>query len=529
MKELPYPVRYSAKELGNVLPRIAPQIILTSLEKALFLSRNCRDLRVRFLNLSKFPLFAAALLLLCFQPGVIQAEDEQGTATAEETESEPAQETPGFIPGETPAPAPNPAATTTAAATPADQSAEGGLFGIGKFSRLPFHLLVSARGGYDDNVTTSGALGNASAFIGPSGEINYKFGDPRTTVNLKFNAGIVYYLDRSLGPTPTPPPFATPAPTPSLQDYDSNISLGLTLLHKASARLTLGAVAYLAYQTEPDFSANVGTNRRSGNYLHTTDKIHADYQWKPRFSTSTSYDLFLVRYDESAFSAFLDRSEHILGNQFLFLLWPQTTLVAEVRLQIVTYDQGSSTFSRSDSTTELLLGGVQHKFSPRFGISLRGGVELRSFESGGERTEPYFESSLNYALGERTTLGWTNRYSLEEPGVVGSRSLSTYRTGLQARHGFTSRISGTIGAYYVHDDYAEGPRPPPIVTPFGTFRPPAAPAFTEDTLDITLQVRFEINRTFSADVGYSHTEVTSDQALRDYSRNRFYGGINFSF
>lgn len=485
------------------------------------LSENNPDLRVRFLNLSKFPLFAATLLLLCFQPGVIQAEDEQGTATAEETESEPAQEAPNFIPGETPAPTSSRASTTAAAAPHTGESAEEGLFGIGKFSRLPFHLSVSARGGYDDNVITSSHSGNASAFTNSNAELSYKAGDARTSLNLTANAGIVYYVDRSLGPTPTPPPFATPAPT--LRDYDVNLSLGLTLSHKANARLTLGGVVYVTYQTEPDFSLNVGTNRRSGNYFYTSDKINADFQWKPRFSTSTTYRLFLVRYDESSFSAFLDRSEHIFGNQFLFLVWPQTTLVADLRLQIVSYDQTSPNLSRSDSTTELLLGGIEHKFSPRFTISLRGGAEFRSYDRGGDRTEPYFESTLNYAIGQRTMVSWTSRYALEEPAVAGSQTLSTFRTGLQAKHNFTARIIGTIDAYYVHDDYAQGPAST-------TFPPaPGAPAFTEDTLDIALTVRFQINRTFAVEAGYGHTEVSSDLALRDYSRNRYFGGFNFSF
>jgi hypothetical protein len=462
--------------------------------------------RVRFLKLSKVGLFAGALSLsLCFQPAVMRAEDEQGTTTPDETASEPARETPNFIPNQSQPAAASPTPVPTSSENQPPPSKD---LGTGKFAQSPFNLSASVHGGYDDNVITTTTQGKPSMFVNPSAELDYKFGDARTAFNLRTGGGISYYFDR-----------------PGDQPYDVNAFLGLSAVHKASQRLTLNGVAYLTYQTEPDFSANVGTNRRSGNYFYSADKFLATYDWLPRFSTATSYDLVVVKYADSAIGQFEDRAEHTFENQFQFLLRPTTTLVADYRFEIVNYDNSPPGQPSVDSTTHFLLGGIDHKFDPKFTVSLRGGEQLRSFESGSDRAEPYFQGSLNYAAGHRTTVSLTSSYSLEEPGVAGTQSRTTFRTGLQTKYGFTQRVSGTVGFYFVHDDYAQGP-PTEI---FPGFFIPGAPAFTEDTLDVTLGLRFDINRNFAVDVGYGHTQVSSEEAGRDYSRNRYFGGLNFTF
>ena len=327
----------------------------------------------------------------------------------------------------------------------------------------------------------------------------------RTQADLTAGAGFDYYFDE-----------------PGDQPYDVNAFLGLLIQHQASPRLTFDANAHLSYQTEPDFNVNV-PNRRSGNYFFTSDELKATYLWLPRFATATSYSLFFINYDDDMVGRFVDRAENTFGNEFRFLYKPTTTLLAEFRYQIVSYTQ--TTQSSSDSTTEFLLAGVEHAFNPRLNISLRGGAQFRSFDSGEDRTEPYFESALAYTAGRRTTISWTAQYSLEEPGISGNPSRTTFRTGLQANYSFTSRISSTLGFFYVHDDYQHGP--PFIIPPF-IF--PGAPAFSEDSVDANLTFHYQFNRDLGALAGYGHTEVSSDEAFRrEYSRNRVFGGLTFAF
>ncbi len=372
--------------------------------------------------------------------------------------------------------------------------------GTGNFARSPFHVSVSVREGYDDNVYTTKLNKVGSFFTNGSVVLDYNFGSPRTRFDLEAVAGATYYYYRPFG-----------------QQYDINTSLTLGLEHHATPRLTLTASSYLTYQTEPDFNRTFGfgVNRRSGNFFYTADKFGVAYQWAPRFSTVTSYTLGVINYDDSAIGSFEDRFEHTFGNEFRFLVQPTTTLVGEYRYQIVDFVDANR-----DSTTHFVLGGVDHTFNPRFNVSLRGGVEFREFDNSNfnERTSPYAEATLRYAVGKRTSVSWVNRYGLEEPDVPGTPSRNTFRTGLVASYGITPRITASGSFFYEHDSN-DG-----VVTP--TF---VVDGFDENTIDIGIGLRYEINRVFSVIAGYTHTQVFSDIFLREYSRNRYYLGLTATF
>src|SRR5207302_1939599 len=126
-------------------------------------------------------------------------------------------------------------------------------------------------------------------------------------------------------------------------------------------------------------------------------------------------------------------------NEFRFLLWPTTTLVAEYRIQFTTYQS-----SNADAVSHFILAGFDHSFSPEFNASFRGGFQIRSLDftqmipasiqivngfltfvpaqtihTSADSTSPYFEATLNYAVGKKTSLSWTNRYGIEEPDIPG--------------------------------------------------------------------------------------------------------------
>lgn len=365
----------------------------------------------------------------------------------------------------------------------------------GNFSRVPFRVSVAVRGGYDDNVYTTRFNVIDSAFTNVAVELRYDFGNPRTKITLTSGAGFTYYFDR-----------------PG-RDYDVNAYVSLNVTHRATPRLTLGASVYATYESEPNFALGVGLTRRSGNYFYTVDKFSVGYMWTPRFSTMTSYTLGVLQYENSDIGAIQDRFEHTFGQEFRFLLLPTTNIVAEYRFGIVDYDE-----LPRDSHTHFVLAGFDHSFSPRLNASFRGGAEFRSYEDGRDVTAPYFEGTVNYALGKRTSVSWTSRYAIEEPDVPQTPSRTTFRTGLRVNYGVTARLSASLAAYYEHDWNDEYEDPQTII-----------PAFEEDAFDVALGLRYAITRDLAAEIGYTHTEVFSDILLREYSRNRYYGGLYFTF
>jgi hypothetical protein len=187
--------------------------------------------------------------------------------------------------------------------------------------------------------------------------------------------------------------------------------------------------------------------------------------------------------------------------------------VAEYRFELVTYEDANR-----DSQTHYLLAGFDHTFDPRLTASLRGGAQFRDYDAGGSKTGPYFEGTINYAVGKTTSVSWTTRYGIEEPDVALSQERNAFRTGLSAKHDFTPKISATLGVYYEHDDYQSFTQPG-----FST------PGFTEQDADIALSVRYSFTRYFALEAGYNYTDVWSDVAAREYTRNRFWGGVSVTF
>ena len=368
--------------------------------------------------------------------------------------------------------------------------------GVGVFSPTPVQIYATLSGGYDDNVSNTSANKQSSAYTNGNVTLDYTFGDPRLQLVLNAGAGGTYYYSHL-----------------SSQDYDIDLKGAFAITYKASPRLTLGSSVLVQYQTEPSFQNAGGVNFRNGNYLYTTDKLFLEYAWSSRFSTGTSYTFEAYNYDKNSIGTFSNRVSNMFGNEFRLQLVPTTSLVAEYRFGIVSYEN-----SLLNSSTHYALGGIDHIFNPRLNATLRGGAEFRSYEHDGDRSTPYFEGNVNYALGRRTSSSWITRYGIEEPDLLGSQSRTTFRTGLQTKFNLTSRTSAAVDLFYVHDDYHS------LTSGLIT-----TPAFSEDTFDGGLTLRYGITGLIGVQAGYHYTNVSSDTAFREYSRNRVFAGVNVTF
>jgi Putative beta-barrel porin 2 len=378
--------------------------------------------------------------------------------------------------------------------------------GTGNFWKFPFHVSFSLSTGYDDNVTTSSFQKQGSPFTNANVAISYEFGSPRTKMSLGVGIGGTYYWDK--------------IQSQGTNNYDLNDFLKLSLTHKASPRLTFSTEDYVSYQTQPDFSIAQGVNRRTSNYFYTGDTATVTYLWTPRFSTANSYTLTVLHYDNYSTGFFQDRWENGFGNEFRFLVKPTTSLVAEYRFRLITYEY----IDNRDSMNHYVLGGFDHTFNPRLNVSFRGGVQLVEYDNSGSvitnsnQTSPYFQGTLSYNVAKETAVSWTNSYSIEPSDTLANPSRESFRTGLTANHNITARITGTLGAYYENDNYQSANVPGPFSS-----------AFTEDSLDLSLSLRFSVTRSLGIQAGYNYTQIWSDQAFRDYTRNRYWGGLNFAF
>jgi hypothetical protein len=197
----------------------------------------------------------------------------------------------------------------------------------------------------------------------------------------------------------------------------------------------------------------------------------------------------------------------------------RTNLFGEYRYKVIEYDSVPN-----GSTTQFVLAGIDHKLTEYLTINVRGGETFRSFEEGGNRTDPYFEGSFNYTKIGRSTVKWVTSYGVEEPSSTegGSTSVDvTLRTGLVAAYNLTARITTTAAVYYNHAKNES-------VT-----STQSVPETSQNSLDLSLGLHYEINQRFALHIDYNRTSVTSAGSMQpstsDYSRNRYFAGVNFTY
>ncbi len=352
----------------------------------------------------------------------------------------------------------------------------------------PFRGAVTLRGGYDDNVGASSINRQESYFSSIYGELNADLGTPRTRFTIGISGGATYYE--------------------SDESWDYLATLKMELTHRATSRLTLSARIYATYQVEPDFSLLLGNERRNGQYFFGNSQFSAKYQWSPRFSTVTSYSLVGVFYDDKFASDVSDRFEHYFSQEFRYLVRPTTTLVAEYRFAVYDYIENNI----NDGTSNYFLVGVDQAFSPRLNASVRGGVEFRDNDAQGSQTSPYGEATLTYAYGRFSNISWINRYGFEQSTSATGTERRTFRSGLRIKHGFTAKLSAFLAGFY-HNNYYEAPN-------FD---------YSENLIDVTTGLQFDVTRNFSLNAGYSYTHLDSELAFQSYDRNRVNVGATFSF
>lgn len=372
----------------------------------------------------------------------------------------------------------------------------------------PLHITVTADAGYDDNpdLTTNGG---GSEFTGGHATLSYDRLTEQTQLHLFAGGGFTHYLNATN--TSNNPTNA------SNDDVSTNFALSLT--HIFSTRLSFDANVSAAYQTEPNFKTNVGPQNVRSNHFNTTDIFSLAYHWVPRFTTITSYTFTRVKYDDASIGMFQDRVENTFGEVFQFSRSTRTNLNLDYRFEIVSYDTAPNS-----SVTHYVLAGFEHHLTEHLILNIRGGETFRSIDTGTDTIDPYFEGSLTYT-GSRSSLIWTASYGVEDPSVDGAASSITLRTGLAYSYNLSARVRATAAVYYNQADNQ------------GMISPATGSIGTQDSLDLSLGLRYTINQHFAVHLDYSHSSVTSPGSTpgstpglaSSYSRNSLSAGLSFSF
>ena len=341
---------------------------------------------------------------------------------------------------------------------------------------IPIQITAGGDAGYDDNVTLQPS-GEGSIFTRENVVLTYARPGERTQLFMVGVGRFSQYFDVS-----------------GQNETAGNVTLSLT--HNFSSRLSFYANVYGTYQNQPNFQSNVGPENVSSPFFDTVDIFALTYHWSSRLSLVTSYTFERVQYFSSSNgnsqngvqnTLAQNRIQNTFSETFQFSLTSRTVLVGEYRFEAIDYDTAPT-----NSTTNSVLAGVNHNLTEHLIVHVRGGESFRSLENEGNTASPYFEGSLGY-VSSNHSLNWTSSYGYESPTATGVTTTKTWRTGLNLTYDLTSRLSSTTGVYYHHDENQGG----------------TGSTGTQDTFDLTLGLRYTINKRFTLHADYNHTTLGS--------------------
>jgi Putative beta-barrel porin 2 len=368
--------------------------------------------------------------------------------------------------------------------------------GVGWLPGIPIQITAGGDAGYDDNVTLQPS-GEGSIFTRENVVLTYNRPGEATQFFVMGVGRFSQYFEVS-----------------GLNETAGNVTMSLT--HNFSSRLSFYASLYGTYQNQPNFQSNVGPENVVSPFFDTVDIFSLTYQWSSRLSLVTSYTFERVQYFSSSNgnsqngvqnTLAQNRIQNTFSETFQFSLTSRTVLVGEYRFEAIDYDTAPT-----NSTTNSVLVGVNHNLTEHLKVHVRGGESFRSLENEGNTASPYFEGSLGY-VSSNHSLNWTSSYGYEAPTATGATTTKTWRTGLDLTYDLTSRLSSTTGVYYHHDENTGG----------------TGSTGTQDTFDLTLGLRYTINKRFSLHADYNHTTLGSLGTTPGYSRNRYSAGLSYTY
>ena len=368
--------------------------------------------------------------------------------------------------------------------------------GLGWLPAVPVQITAGVDTGYDDNATLQPS-GEGSIFTKENVVLTYARPGGQTQFFVVGVGRFTQYFDVS-----------------GLNETAGNVTLSLT--HNFSSRLSFYASVYGTYQNQPNFQSNVGPQNVVSPFFDTVDIFSLTYHWSSRLSLVTSYTFERVQYFSSSNgnsqngvqnTLAQNRIQNTFGEAFQFSLTRRTVLVGEYRFEAIDYDTAPL-----NSTTNFVLAGINHNLTEHLIVHVRGGESFRSLENEGNMASPYFEGTLGYVRSNHS-LNWTTSYGYESPTATGATTTKTWRTGLNLTYDLTSRLSSTTGVYYHHDENQGG----------------TGSTGTQDSFDLSVGLRYTINKRFALHVNYEHDSTSSLGSTPGYSRNRYYAGLSYTY
>ena len=378
-----------------------------------------------------------------------------------------------------------------------------GLVGIQNYSadfrtEQPLTFSIFSNGGYDSldykNAGPGTPAGIDSWFATGGVSVMFTKPDQTTPFSFSLDSSVVHYVDGA----------------PAFQDTFYNNRATINFEHRFSERLKISNNFFATYGVEPNnaFGYGASTTLWNGQYLYGFNNFNINYAWSPRFSTTTSYTIDGIGYEDGIIGTQEDRYTHLFAQQFAYALNRQTSVTAEYRYRMTIFDKSPN----KNYNSHFALAGVDHAWSERFSGSARAGAEFYDSDTQ-SKASPYAEAALNYAVARETLVRWFASLGFNGAELAAFNSRYGVNTGLQVNHNFTKRLSVNAGASYAFSQFDSG----------------AGTDATEHSISLSTGLGYNVLENLRLDAQYSFSALQSTSAFREFDRHRVSLGATASF
>ena len=380
------------------------------------------------------------------------------------------------------------------------------------------------RGFYDDNYAVGGNQKGSFGFeVSPTISLNVPL--QQTEFGLRYTYGLFYYQQRQ---------------DSNVDPIDQTHQMELWLDHAFNERWRANASDSFAIGQEPEL---LDPNNRAVPYRIKGDNManHANFtlntEWTRLFSTALHYGNNFYDYQNSggnaivpSYAGILNRVEQNVSLDFQWTIQPETMAFIGYNFSLVNYTGGEQIavdpFSplpyMSDSRdlmSHTAYVGVNHQFTANLSGMVKGGVTYTdSYNDPRNSTSlsPYADLSVSYTYipGSYVQVGLTHQINATDvvsPGLNGSLTQNQESTVFYAdiNHRFTPKLLGTVIGRFSSS----------------TFNGGAYNNSSDEAYGLGINLNYQINRHFSADLGYNYDNLVSGISGRSYDRNRVYIGL----
>ncbi len=356
----------------------------------------------------------------------------------------------------------------------------------------PLRYTAGLNFGHDDNINpTSGAAEEDSTYVSGNLGVNLVVRGPQTSWDVSAVVGATHYLD-----------------TTSSDDTVYNARIAFNLNHRINERLRYVTRNFFNYGLDLGSFYGPITARQLEEYIYFSTDHAVGYRWTDRLATYTGVTYSTLDYDGSS----NDVDSLGLYNTFRYTVSPQTVLTA-------TYRYSNSEFGTgSDRSSQYATVGFEQKLTSSSYVTVSVGAQ---FASG---TSPFGQVSYVNNINNQLKARLYARYSQEDVDTIfpigGGLSerytdKTSLRIGAALDYALSPQVTLTVGGNYTQSDF-EG-----------------APTLLDGDVDLFnayASVAYKVNEAFSVSASVNHT--TSDASNipnRDYDRNRYQIGVNYSF